>query len=813
MPPMSPLPPPSTTPNSNKSQSRPSSTTPNSSSHNNNSSRNTGLNTSKQESHNRSNTPNMNPHHHHSSLSHHQGSFSSSNVNSNFPKPQASPNQSQQLPAHLLPPSFSPFNNNNSFTNHVYSNNSPLQPQSIKASSVIPSTAPLPTNSNKNTNLNNLTNKNVTNRNGKWCAAHVKIAHLIMIHQQQKHLTMQQQQHQQQQKSSRSVTPTSNIPNNLIQPTFLPFSSNKKHNQSFNDLPIQPGLNNSINKINNNSITATSASTFFPPIQPIGNAAPSTPFGGLASMSHPYMNSPSSNKSHQFHAVEENHKNNNHQNNPNNKNTVNSHHGNTTNSSLSNHKSSNSNGVHSINNSSKKNHHSSHNQTNNHQSHQYNNDLSKSGSSNSKSLSNSQFSNNKQRSRSRSRSPIGQRNTHIVSPHLNSEKPNNPIMNPNLSATEAAITAMAQHHIMMKHFAPGLMPSGILPPSLMPSSHNGFPASHFPLNLPPPMSTLPYQNSAVSPQQQHMLSMPRPSSTSSISSTNSSVNPQMLSPKTKPLVPGPSGQPPLPSLPGSMPTSEADFLRIFSAITASSMNPMAHQALINAMPPLSTSPSLKSSQANKDLTQNAINNQLMMQLLENLHNPVKKDVISKDEKNMSERNKKENNKELERATLEQEDRNDEDDEINYKKAKKHKLSYSTEKLLNTNDIPSKKSLEEFPTTAETIPVVETKENFKDEQNEPNEIVEEPEAESIGLVNSEMSENKESNDKNISQPSLETMTESEIINPVEDIKPQSSKSNTYEEVTETNDKKEDISVEPIISNNDQIAKEQPEAACD
>jgi hypothetical protein len=262
-----------------------------------------------------------------------------------------------------------------------------------------------------------------------------------------------------------------------------------------------------------------------------------------------------------------------------------------------------------------------------------------------------------------------------------------------------------------------------------------------------------------------------------------------------------------------MPTSEADFLRIFSAITASSMNPMAHQALINAMPPLSTSPSLKSSQANKDLTQNAINNQLMMQLLENLHNPVKKDVISKDEKNMSERNKKENNKELERATLEQEDRNDEDDEINYKKAKKHKLSYSTEKLLNTNDIPSKKSLEEFPTTAETIPVVETKENFKDEQNEPNEIVEEPEAESIGLVNSEMSENKESNDKNISQPSLETMTESEIINPVEDIKPQSSKSNTYEEVTETNDKKEDISVEPIISNNDQIAKEQPEAACD
>jgi hypothetical protein len=71
----------------------------------------------------------------------------------------------------------------------------------------------------------------------------------------------------------------------------------------------------------------------------------------------------------------------------------------------------------------------------------------------------------------------------------------------------------------------------------------------------------------------------------------------------------------------------------------------------------------------------------MMQLLENLHNPVKKDVISKDEKNMSERNKKENNKELERATLEQEDRNDEDDEINYKKAKKHKLSYSTDQIL------------------------------------------------------------------------------------------------------------------------------------
>ncbi len=356
-----------------------------------------------------------------------QPSFSSSGINSQ-PKssrpelglPQQHHHNPKQQQHQNSLPSFSPFNNKNLNSLKVQ----PNQKNQIQNNNQIS-----PGGNNKNAS--------------KWSTAHVKIAHMIMSHESQKHMDKQQ--------SHRSSIPTNQPYNHIFQP-FKPSTSNStiktkpKHSHlNHADYPVQPSFHTSNNKPSQNAkpSTTASASTFFPPIQSPINSSSTAPsaYGGLASLD-------SSNKSKFNYSSDpiSPHNNQNH------------------------------------NKSNKKSHH----QTQNHQSSR---DSSKS------------------RQRSRSRSPVSSKSSKHSSramlptqqqphplPPFPLIKPSDSLIPPNPLATEAAITAYAQLMMADKHrqdllrlSGPGS--NGKLPPNLMPMMSPFMPGlppgpgSHFPLNL------------------------------------------------------------------------------------------------------------------------------------------------------------------------------------------------------------------------------------------------------------------------------------------------------------------------------------------
>jgi hypothetical protein len=132
-------------------------------------------------------------------------------------------------------------------------------------------------------------------RSGKWCTAHVKIAHLILQHQKQKHMHQQQQQHQKQQSGSLSNSANSK-------------SGSKSSSHGTNDLHRLHNLalvgQNSTGSFkptanpggNPNTTTTAIASTFFPPIHsslsPNSNGSNNGGLMPFAGLSH-HLNHPS----------------------------------------------------------------------------------------------------------------------------------------------------------------------------------------------------------------------------------------------------------------------------------------------------------------------------------------------------------------------------------------------------------------------------------------------------------------------------------------------------------------------------------------
>jgi len=501
-----------------------------------------------------------------------QPSFSSNNVNSHsrssrpdlgLPPHHHHQQQQQQNPM----PSFSPFNNKN------------LNSLKIQANQ-----------KNPNYNNNQQISPSGNNKSGsKWSTAHIKIAHMIMSHQSQKHIDKQQLQH-------RPVIPTSHASNHLFQPfkpstSLPPSSSNNNNNNNFNnaniiktkpkqshhhpDFPIQPSFHPNNKVINNNSIgslssqktsTTASASTFYPPIQsPITNSSnnssstlPSTApaaYGGLASLDT--SNKPKFNLSPDL-------------------------------------MSPHFNQGHSSKTSKKAHHH-----------HHHGNEKSSRDSS-------------KSRQRSRSRSPVSSKSSKhnsrgMQQPANSQQMPSFPLgsadsMIPqNPLATEAAITAYAQLMMADKHrqdllrlsapgsngkvppnlmpmmspFLPGLPPLGSLPPT---------PGAHYPLNL-PPLSTqqMPAFNSNQAPM---------------VNAKNSQKSPPVLSPRSFQAM-----------LMQTMPQNlnETEFLRMIASMQQQQQFPGGK----STPEPLNSN----SSSVKKDQNQQAINshNQFLQQFFENVN--------------------------------------------------------------------------------------------------------------------------------------------------------------------------------------------------
>jgi hypothetical protein len=395
---------------------------------------------------------------------------------------------------------------------------------------------------------------------------------MILSHQKQKNSYVPQHQ---QQRSSRSITPTA--PPIMPVSTHLNQLNHHQHHQTPQQFPSYVPTSKSLSKPLTNqppTVTTAIASTFFPPIQqtPLqvnGSSSNGNQFGGLASSSFNSKSSDTTLKSNSSSSSK------------------------SVNSSFSN----------------KKSHHHNNSTTNNGNNHHgHLKDSSKSHSS------------TKPRSRSRSRSPLNhhhqqQQQLSHRSNHTNGLINNNsksekdlPMLPHHLQATEAAITAAAQQHILMDKYRQELMRLGGaasippahlanmmmgLPPGLIPppsSSTASSVASHFPLNLPPlnsnsgqtrtpppPLSPLVFPPSNL-PSSSSRINIPHTADTS----LGSTLSPKSLQAKM------------LQSMPANM--SETEFLRIMatmSAAAAANVSNMhlqqGHNQLPMQPPPLASS--------------------------------------------------------------------------------------------------------------------------------------------------------------------------------------------------------------------------------
>ena len=286
-------------------------------------------------------------------------------------------NKDSTIPPHFLPP---PYNNNN---NNIF----PTVPQTNKSSN------------NSINNNNNFQKSSNGLRSGKWCTAHIAIAHMILNNQKQKLLKQKQQ------------------------PAALCHSSSSKqtiksNNHSDNQVqPFQPSFK-SISS--NNSLTA---STFFPPIitanshqhQSPSNNNLATSLGGFAGIKSQKGDNKANSSSTNFNMM------------------VNNINHNISGSSSNINKQQYQkviNNQHesllSKSNGSKVHHHNHHSQ---------------------------------KRSRSRSRSPISNhQTTQSSSPrHHISKSDNKELLAKSMLATEAAITAAAQQHLLMDKYRQELL--------------------------------------------------------------------------------------------------------------------------------------------------------------------------------------------------------------------------------------------------------------------------------------------------------------------------------------------------------------------